>query len=572
MVDAELEGLADSIIERMTLAREGRTAHDLHRVRDADGFMSDDATLTAEDFDLPYAEAREFLERDVELLMRLMHRSMIPDIEIAHRFGSADAGDALRARIEEGTRAINAAATPKERLKLEKVLKRDLQDMADTRDRLAGRYGLPSDPAHMAVRAGRFLRDASIVQKMGMSAFASIPETARLIAARGMAAIFSDLLYPMLRDWHKFIAAGNDIRMATHALDHHTASRAMAMADGAEDWGNLPKVDRFSRETAKGFMRATGLPRLTDWQKTMGGVLVSKSILEAAEATRAGKATRKQTEMLSRLGISRENATVIAEQFNKHGVRDDARIWAAEANKWDPEARAAREAFLGGIRREVNRLITTPGLDTPNVANTEWGRMFLQFKGFVISSYERVLVSGLQQNDIAFWSSAVTAVGLALVVNEGRKAIFEANTGKRQKSFDERWNDPKERNQMFIEAVDRSGMLGWLPEVNQVVDRVAGAGLSSGLGVINRRPGISRPEEFLRQVSGPAISGGTDTVITGLKLGARLAGMSTWSEADTRRLERVVPFAGLHWMRLGLEQLGAEEAVNRALDARRSRQ
>jgi hypothetical protein len=449
-------------------------------------------------------------------------------------------------------------------------MQRDIDDMAAVRDRLTGRYGLPTDPASYAVRGGRLLRDVSVVQKMGLAAFTSIPETARLITARGVGAIFADLIYPMMRDWRRFIDSGHDIRMATHALDHYSASRAMAIADGAEDWGSLPKVDRFSREATKTFMRATGLPKLTDWQKTLGGVLVSKSILEAAEATRAGTATRKQTEMLSRLAISRERAITIAEQFERHGVKDDSRMWAAEANNWDPDARAARDAFLGGIRREVNRLITTPGLDTPNMLNSEWGRLIAQFKSFFISAYERVLVSGLQQNDIAFWSSVVASIGIAFLVNEGRKAIFESNSGRRQKSFEERWNDPRERNQMFIEAVDRSGVLGWLPEINQVMDRVGGIGLSSAFGHMERRPGVATVGDAERQLFGAGLQSGIETGLVALKAARSILGPDRWSETDTRRLERVIPFIGLHWMRIGLEQMGAEEAVNRALNARKS--
>jgi hypothetical protein len=571
MVDAELEKLADTVINRMLLRQEGRAGHDLHKTLDSEGFLRDDATLTPEDFALPYGEVREFLETDSDMLLRLMHRSLIPDIEVAFRFGSTDAAEFRQARIDEGNRAINAATSPQERAKLHKAVKRDLDDMRDAIDRLAGRYGLPDDPAHWAIRTGRFARDASIWQKFGLAAFTSVPETARLITARGISAVFADLMYPMVRDWSKLVEAGHDLRMATHALDHYVAGRAMAIADGAEDWGSLPKIDRYSREATKTFMRWTGLPKLTDWQKSASGLLVSKNLLEAAEATAAGTATRKQTEMLSRLAISKRSAITIAEQFKKHGVKDDARVWAAETAKWDPEARAAREAFLGGIRREVNRLITTPGLDTPNVMASEtgplgaFGKALFQFKSFGISAYERVLVSGLQQNDVPFWASVVTAVGLAMVVNEARKAAFGDRRGK---SFDERWNDPNQRDQMFIDAVDKAGVLGWLTEPNKVLER-AGLGVGSMIGA-PAAPRFGRSLDMMGEAAGPAIGGGFDALFTGGKLGARLVGKSNWSEADTRHLKQVVPFVGLHWMRLGLEQLGADEAINRALDARPS--
>lgn len=567
MEDGELLELADTITSRLHTRIEGRTAHDAHLIRDEDGFIREDALLDKEDFALPYNEVRDFVQRDVELLMRMMHRSMIPDIEIALRFGSSDMADAFKAIQSEAAERMNATADPKERAKINKQAERDVRDLAAMRDRLNGRYALPDDPTSIAVRAGRFTRDATTVTKMGASVLASVPETARIITARGISAVFSDLMYPALKNWNEFVRVSADARIATHALDHHTAARAMAIADGAEDWGNLPKVDRFSREATKTFMRFTGLPKLTDWQKTMSGVLSMKSILEASEALAGGTATTRQITLLSRLGISKDNAAKIADQFKKHGSKSD-RLWAPEVGKWDADARAASEAFLGGVRSEVNRLITTPGLETPNMAQGELGRIIFQFKSFIIASYERVLVSGLQHNDVPFWSTVVVQIALAFMVNEARKALFEPTSGKRQKTFDERWNDPAERNQMFMDAVDRAGVLGWLGEVNSTMDRAFSSGLSTALGTGGEKArGLSSSSELIRQFAGPAAAQAADTTLFGVKLAQKLSGQRHWTEADTRQMERVIPFIGLPYLRMGLEALGAEQAINRQMGA-----
>lgn len=569
--DADLLNLADEIIDRIVYAKEGRLSHDLHTKTDAEGFIREDAVLSPRDFDIPYNEVKDFLERDFETLIRMAHRSLIPDIEIAARFGDTGMTAAIREVLEDARARTNVAADAKERARIEKAAKADIADLVASRDRIAGRYGIPDDPAAGMVRAGRFARDASVMTKMGMAAFTSIPETARIITARGLSGVFADLLYPLMRSWSKAIESGADLRIATHAMDHYTASRAMAMADGAEDWGGIPKLDKFSREATKFFMRATFLPKLTDWQQSAGGFLAGKTILEATEALADGRLTPKQRTYLSRLGISDENARTIAEQFRKHGVKDDSRVWAAEADSWDEGTRAAREAFLGGVRAEVDRMITRPGLETPNMSQNEVGKIFFQFKSFGIAAYERVLVSGIQHNDVPFWTSVVTAMALAMMVNEGRKAIFDSNSGKKQKSFAERWNDPKGRNQMFIDAVDKSGVLGWLLEPNTILDRTMGAGLSAQFGTPpQKKPTIGDPNDFRKQLAGPAIATGLDLASVLARGGASALKKYRWTEADTRRLESVTPFIGIHWLRLGLEALDAEQGFNRAVGAKRS--
>jgi hypothetical protein len=181
-----------------------------------------------------------------------------------------------------------------------------------------------------------------------------------------------------------------------------------------------------------------------------------------------------------------------------------------------------------------------------------------------------VLISGLQHNDAKFWASAITAVGVAMMVNEARKKMFGSSDGKAVKSFAERWADPRERNQMWIDAVDKSGVLGWTTEINSTMDRTMGMGLSSGFGVIQRRPGIGTPADFIKQFAGAGPNTGADLTLAGTKVALGLTGQRRWTEADTRQMERVIPYIGLSYIRTGLEALGAEEAVNKALNAKKS--
>jgi hypothetical protein len=72
----------------------------------------------------------------------------------------------------------------------------------------------------------------------------------------------------------------------------------------------------------------------------------------------------------------------------------------------------------------------------------------------------RMLTSGLQERDGAFWQGAFLLVGLAAAVNEFKKAQYGID---KEESFDEK----------LINAVDRSGILGWAMDVNNAVEKVS---------------------------------------------------------------------------------------------------
>lgn len=561
--DAELADLADEIIRRMTTKQEGRMSYDMARDLDPDGFEVEGARLRDEDFDLPYGDVRDYVNRDIEIVMRMMRHSLVPDIEIARRFGSSDMRDPIKKIQQEYQNRIRAAATEEERLKLAKKRDADVADIRGMRDRIAGRYGLPDDPAAFMVRAPRIIRDFNVASKLGNVVLSSASDAGKLIWSRGITGIFGDLLFPMMRNWSEFLGAMEDVKMAGTALDLTLDSRAMAFAEGTADYGGDSRIDRFSRESSKTAMR---LALMTHWNagmKQLAGVLVSKNLLEAAEALAKGAASPKQVEMLARGGISQENALLIAEKFATHGNKKGG-VWRAEAGSWGPEAKAAREAFLGAIRRDVDSLIVTPGQDIPLTMSKEGVKFFTQFKSFGASSIHRTLIAGMQQRDANVFMGMFAMTAFAMMSNEIRQAAF---SDKKRKPFADRWADPAERNQMIYEAIDRAGIFGWLGDINNVLDKAAGMGISNafGTGQYNTRYGVTLTDQLL----GPGVGTIDDWAKVAKAVVGDITGRSEWSESDTRRLRRQVPFIGVFYIRSLLDQLGAEQAFNAAVGAKR---
>jgi hypothetical protein len=559
--DAELGDLADEVIRRMTNKREGRMSYDMHKDVDAEGFELEGARLREEDFDLPYNDVREYVERDIEIVMQMMRHGMAPDIEIARRFGSADMREPIRKIQQEYQVRMRAAESEAERLRLAKMRDRDIADIRGMRDRISSRYGLPEDPAAFHVKWPRRIRDFNVATKLGNVVLSSASDAGKLVWARGVGGVFGDLLVPMMRNWSGFMGAMDDVKMAGTALDVVLDSRAMAFAEGTVDFGGHSRIDRFSREASKTAMRLAGMTHWNAGMKQMAGVLVSKNILEASESVAAGTASKKQIAMLARGGISTENAVTIAEQFKAHGSRKGG-VWRAEAGAWAPEARAAREAFLGAIRRDVDTIIVTPGQDLPLFMSKEGVKFFTQFKSFAASSMHRTLIAGLQQRDFNVFMGMFSMFAFAMVANEARRAL---NPNDKEKPFAERWADPAARNQIILEAIDRAGIFGWLGDVNSVLDKAAGAGLSNafGTGQLNTRYGVTLTD----QLAGPGIGTINDVGKIASSVVGEITGNKEWKESDTRRLRRQIPFIGVFYIRALLDQLGIEQGVNELVGA-----
>jgi len=73
---------------------------------------------------------------------------------------------------------------------------------------------------------------------------------------------------------------------------------------------------------------------------------------------------------------------------------------------------------------------------------------------------QRMLTAGLQEKDAAFWQGAFLIVGLAGIVNEIKRAQYGMTSDE---SFD----------QKLINAIDRSGLLGWFTDVNNGIEKLS---------------------------------------------------------------------------------------------------
>jgi len=234
-------------------------------------------------------------------------------------------------------------------------------------------------------------------------------------------------------------------------------------------------------------------------------------------------------------------ARQIADYGDKKGV-----MWLPRGQDWTD--REAFDAFRLAMNREFNMMVVTPGQDLPLSFSTETGKFFLQFKSFAFSAHHRITIAGIQRADADVLAQVVGAIALGGLVSN----IKQMQAGKEPKEGAEYWED----------ALDRSGLGGWMMEPYAL----AGA-LTNGKTTISGKE-VSRyaARSEAQGILGPGVDMAVGMFEGVSAFGAQAGGGSQASYQDIRKLMRPVPGNNLFWLTGLTRQI--ENAVVGATGAR----
>lgn len=500
--DAEVEAHVDDTIMSILGLKEGEH-HAVHafakptraRVLDVDDEMLE-----------------PWLESNVETIMRAYHHSMVPQIEMIRQFGDLEGKRVLTAMHDEAAGKIAAATTAKARARIERELKANARDFAAMRDRLLGRYGAPDDPRSVWIQGGRTARQLSYMGYLGGMTLSAIPDVANTFG-RSVAGALGTMTSAMMEPSRLFSSAKEMAEYGASA-DWWLNSRMTGMSDALSRGGNGSRLERAMAEGSRKFSIATGMiPWNVGW-KSIGGAGVSSQMLKAADAVRAGKASEKQKRILAANGIEPWMAERIAGQMDKFGDREGI-TWLARGADWDDAE--ALKAFRRAMNREFDMMVVTPGQDKPLAFSTEAGKFFFQFKSFGFSAYHRVLLAGLQRAD----ADTVAQFTMALLLG-GLVSNIKADLGG---------YDRKTGSDFWVDALDRSGLSGWIMEPYGVISATFPQ-LSIGAEAPSRFQGRSRAAGAL----GPSVDMGLGMVEA---MSAMSRGQASYR--DVRKMMRPLP-------------------------------
>jgi len=530
----DYEDIALQIAMRISGTPDGRLPYDWKLGEGSKGFASSGTSLRGpmknRTFNIPDELVEEFLENDIERLAGRYLRQTTPDIELAKRFDGDVELKAQEKDIERWwTEEIGKESNPKKRVKMAEEKAADLRDFAGMRDRMRGIYK-QADFNNPFVRIGRAARDLNYLRFMGGVVASSIPDISRVFMAEGFANTFKHGIKPLISNLKQFKVAASEAKRYNGQLSALFGGRGDIIADVADYTQGGTIVERALRGGAEKFGKINLMDQWTASVKQLQAVTMQSSIFE-------GLSKGKYDKRLGRLGISKDDANSMFEQVMKHG-RKDGDTWITGAKNWDhPEL---ERMWAAAMRKESDRVIVVPGQEKPLFMSTEMGKTFMQFKSFMFSATQRVLIAGLQGQDHNYIGGMASIISLGMMAY----AFKQWDAGREISDNPAVW---------IMEGIDRSGSLGMLMEVNNTLEKISNNnwGLRPLVGAsapASRYASRSQAEAMLGPTFGSLLE-------TTLKVAGAGTGERPWDEKDTRTLRRLLPYQNLSLLRQFFDKL-----------------
>lgn len=401
----------------------------------------------------------EFLESDIETLIRHHVKTMGMDIEIARRYGDVNMQTVLDDVAAEYKRLIDEAPSPEARAELARALERDINDIRGLRDRLRGTYGASKDPHALSSRAVRVMKSFNVLGSMGSAMISSVPDVARIVMVEGFSNAYRRGFSTLFNENSKIIArmSKSELSKAAVGVDAALGLRAHAMSDVGDLFGSRYGLERGLNKATGMFFFFNGLNLWNQALKEMAGNVTMLRMTESIMKPWA-RLSAADKEKLLKNGISQQDHGRMQTLIRNNGEQINGE-WLPNTDAWGDSA--MRLKFRNALNQNVERIIVTPGAgDRALWTSTEFGSLLTQFKSYGQGAMVRMATSGLQEKDGAFWQGAFLIVGMAAIINEIKRLQYGID---REESYDEK----------LINAVDRSGILGWAMDVNNAIEKVS---------------------------------------------------------------------------------------------------
>lgn len=448
--------------------------------------------------------------------------SAVPWIEMTRRFGDADMTGPMKQIEDEYLQRIDRLApNSRRRRQLTKERDRTIADVEGMRDRVLGRYGLPQNPESWFVKGGRVARAISYPAFLGNMVISAFPDIANLLR-NGMETTMAlpDTLVNPRRAFRNLKEASE----FGGAAEIYLNSRMHTLGEMFDPHSARSNLENVLAESGRVFSMATGMTPWNAFWKSASGMIGASRLAKAVTADAAGAATKRQLRLLGEANIDSGMSRRIAAQLDAHADKAGA-LWAPRGAEWtDPDAFAA---FRQAMSREVNMQVITPGQDVPLTFSTEGGKFFLQFKRFAWSMHHRFLIAGISRADAEFASQ--TALLLTLGAMVSRIKAWQGGY------------DQKEGADLWMDAIDRSGISGWLMEAYNAQAAASIVPLMTG-GAFDGRIGDELTSRYQARNKFYGYLGPSVDMAAGLTEGvAGLTSENGGTYRDVRKLMRPIP-------------------------------
>lgn len=486
------------------------------------------APLKERTFLIPDEEIEDFLEDSAVDVLSAYVRNLSSEIEYRTDFpdGIQDALDRIR-------RESNQAAKGKSEKEADRIINQGTREMnlvADLADHVRGIPAISDMGAYSGL--GRFMRVArglQFVRLLGSVLLSSVPDAGRIVMEEGLAKSFGTVFGDMANGFKGIRMAKDEAQLAGTALDMALSTRVRILGDLQEQYSPLTKFERGVDVVTNSFATLTLINPWNVALKSATSALAGTRILKTARAVATGRNVKQaDVEKLARAGISKSMAERIARQADHW--QTESGITLANSQAWtDAEA---IDAFRNALLTDVDRTIITPGAgDAPLWTSAGWGKTIFQFKRFSAASTQRILISGLQQRDMAALN------GVLLMVALGAGATAMRDIAKSDKGVKER--TPQ---QWIAEGMDRSGAAAVFFELDAVLAGFTGqSAVATATGEdVSRFAG----RNLLGRLAGPTAGLIEDVGAAGRAVFAD----DQFTQPDLHKVRRMMPGQNLFYM------------------------
>lgn len=462
-----IDEIVDSIFNNLT----GRSAGDIPQSI----IPVERGPLKGRTFRIADELVEEFLESDIEFVLRRYARTAGAEIELADRFGSADLKNQFIDIANDYKELRSKTRDPKEIAKLERAEKRDVKNLSAFRDLIRGTYN-PSGNSGTWAQITRAALAYNFVVSLGGVTISSLPDAARLLSARGFYTEFVPALATNLKGIRVSASQARDFGTGVERL---MQSRFAGLAELQDPYASGAPFERMIQNATTLFAKYTGLALWNDIMKGGVAVLDQNRLLKNTLAGGYKNLNKAELQFMGKSAISEEVAERIAKQFKKYGEKDGT-IYVANPEAWDDQN--ARRVYAAAINKSSDATIITKGVaDVPLALHQNTGRILGQFTSFLFAANQKLLIAGLQENQLRFAQLVLTATALGSMVSylkklergdfEGAERLL-ANPG-----------------QLIGEGLDRSGILSVMFDVSNRLDKISTAFDGPGISITD---GISK--------------------------------------------------------------------------------
>ncbi len=370
-----------------------------------------------------------------------------------------------------------------------------LTDIQGMRDLIRGTYKQDANSGNYA-RVVRATMQFNYMRQLGNFLVGNLQMMYRPAMVHGLTPFFRDGIAPLMANLGKivrgeangFSAAVGELKLAGVGTGRYLHGHLSSLAEIGDPYGKGTALERLLQNGTQVASRWNGMSAFFDFMRSISGNMTQHRIID-------GALKGKDARYLAYLGIDKDMAGSIAQQYEKYGMQIDG-MHVANTGFWDNYA--AVRAYRAAVNKDVAAMIHQKSVgDVPLSLNTPTGRLLSQFRTFNLAAHQRVMLRGLQESPANFVS------GLVAMSTMGAAAAYLTALRGGKDQF-QRFEDEVKANPMHLvaEGLDKSGLFTLPFEAANNIEK-----LTSGMG---RKFTFNPIKTPLEKLGGVASSGSTE--------------------------------------------------------------